>query len=117
MKRRNRYNKSVYRSLTVIMQFGINMLVPICMMSALGIYLDKKLDTSYWMVVLFFVGAVAGAQNVYRLAKQIMREPGREHTGSRSKPEQHVEMATGGVDRERKQTKLHEIHRDIKREE
>lgn len=69
------YDKSVYRSLALITQFGINMLVPICMMTALGIYLDRKWETSFLMVVLFFVGAIAGGQNVYRLAKKIYGNP------------------------------------------
>lgn len=69
------YGKSVYRSFVMVMQFGINMLVPICLMSALGVFLDRKLGTSYIMVILFFVGAVAGAQNIYRMAKKIFDEP------------------------------------------
>lgn len=71
MSRKKKYDKSVYRSFTLISQFGINMLVPIGMMTWLGIFLDKKLDTSYWMVILFFVGAVAGGRNVYQLSKRI----------------------------------------------
>lgn len=71
MKRKNSYDKSVYRSLALISQFSINMLVPICLMTALGIFLDSKLGTSYWVVVLFFVGAIAGGQNIYRMAKGI----------------------------------------------
>lgn len=59
------------QALTMVMQFGINMLVPICLMSALGIWLDRKFDTSFWMILLFFVGAVAGGQNVYRMARQV----------------------------------------------
>lgn len=71
-KRRNsKYDKSVYRSLVLISQFGINMLVPICMMSALGIWLDNRYQTSFWTILLFFVGAIAGGQNVYRMAKQV----------------------------------------------
>lgn len=65
------YNRSVYRSFVLVLQFGINMLVPICIMSAVGIFLDKKLGTSYLMVLFFFIGAIAGGQNVYRMAKQI----------------------------------------------
>lgn len=68
---KKRYNKSVYRSFAMILQFGLNMLVPICMMTALGIFLDKKLGTTWIMVVFFFVGAAAGGQNVHRMAKQI----------------------------------------------
>ena len=74
MKRKNRYDRSVYRSLALITQFSINMLVPICMMTALGIFLDKKLGTSFWVVVLFFVGALAGGRNIYRMAKQIYKQ-------------------------------------------
>ncbi len=80
-RKKDRYDKSVYRSLALIMQFGINMLVPICMMSALGIFLDQKFGTSYIMVILFFVGAIAGGQNVYRMAKRIYDEPEADSAG------------------------------------
>lgn len=71
MKRKKSYDKNVYRSLTFITQFGINLLVPMALMSWLGIWLDEKCGTSYWMVILFFVGAIAGGQNCYRMAKTV----------------------------------------------
>ncbi len=71
MRHRKKMDKSVYRSFALISQFGINMLVPIGLMTWLGIYLDNKSGTSYWMVILFFVGAIAGGQNVYRLSRRI----------------------------------------------
>ena len=71
MKRRKGIDNSVAQALAMVMQFGINMLVPICLMSALGIWLDRKYGTSFWMIILFIVGAAAGAQNVYRMAKQV----------------------------------------------
>ena len=54
----------MYRALVLVMQFGINMLVPIGAMSWLGILLDRKCGTSFFMVLFFFVGAVAGFQNI-----------------------------------------------------
>lgn len=77
------YDKNVYRSFAMVTQFGINMLVPICIMSALGIYLDRRFDTSFWMVILFFVGALAGGKNVYRMARQIYEpnEPAKSSEG------------------------------------
>lgn len=66
-----KYRKNVYRSLVMITQFGINMLVPIFLCSFIGIYIDKKLNTSYFMVILFFVGALAGFRNVYLFARKI----------------------------------------------
>ena len=71
MKGQKDNNRIVFQSLAMIMQFGLNMLVPICIMSALGIWLDKKLGTSWVMIVLFLVGAVAGGQNIYHMAKRI----------------------------------------------
>jgi F0F1-type ATP synthase assembly protein I len=70
-KNNPRYDKSVYRAIVLVTQFGINMLVPICMMSALGIWLDGRYHTSFWTILLFFVGAIAGAQNIYRMARKI----------------------------------------------
>lgn len=83
-RKKERYDRSVYRSLALVMQFGINMLVPIGMMSALGIFLDQKFGTSYIMVILFFVGAIAGGQNVYRMAKHVYEEPPEDETGGDS---------------------------------
>ncbi len=74
MKHKKPYDKSVYRSLVLISQFSINMLVPICMLTVLGVFLDRRLGTSYITIILFFVGAVAGAQGVYRLAKNTYNE-------------------------------------------
>ena len=76
--KKKRYDKSVYRSFAMVLQFGINMLVPICMMTALGIFLDEKLGTSFLMIILFIVGAIAGGQNVYRMAKRVYDTPKQE---------------------------------------
>ncbi len=82
MKKDKPYDKTVYQSLTMILQFGINMVVPIAMMTALGIWLDRKLETGYLTVILFAIGAIAGGQNIYRMAKGIYgrKNPGCEHT-------------------------------------
>ena len=71
MKKNEPYDRTVYQSLTMIFQFGINMIVPIAMLTALGVYLDRKLGTVYVTIILFLVGAIAGGQNVYRMAKGI----------------------------------------------
>ena len=68
-------NRNVYQALMMISQFGINMLVPIFICSFCGMYLDKKLNTSFWTVFLFFIGALAGFTNVFRFAKKIYEQP------------------------------------------
>jgi F0F1-type ATP synthase assembly protein I len=71
MGKRKKYKSSVYQSLAVITQFGVNMLVPIFLCSFAGLYIDKRFGTSFWFVLLFFVGALAGFRNIYILAKKI----------------------------------------------
>ena len=62
------------------MQFGINMLVPICLMSAVGVWMEKHFGTNFWMILLFCMGAVAGGQNVYRMARTIYEDGDDKHT-------------------------------------
>ncbi len=77
MGRNKKYDKSVFQSLTLITQFGIHMLVPIFLCTFLGIWLDEKFGTSFLMIVLFFMGALAGFRNVYILAKRIYSDKGK----------------------------------------
>ena len=67
----------VMRSLTTISQFGINMVVPIGMCSFAGYFLDKWLGTSFFIIVLFFVGGLAGFRNIYILARKIYEDDSR----------------------------------------
>ena len=78
MARKKKYDRTVFRALAMISQFGITMLVPIFMCSFLGIWLDKKLGTSYIMIILFFVGALAGFRNVYYLARKVYKDKGKD---------------------------------------
>ena len=66
-----KFNRSVFQALTMIGQFGINMIVPIFICAFLGNLLDRKLGTDFFMILLFFIGAVAGGYNVYRFARQV----------------------------------------------
>ncbi|MBR1470337.1 MAG: AtpZ/AtpI family protein [Lachnospiraceae bacterium] len=60
------------RLLAMISQFGINMLVPIFLCFFAGRWLDGHFGTSYWTVVLFFAGALAGFRNVFIFARRFM---------------------------------------------
>lgn len=66
-----KYEKNVFRALTLVTQFSINMLVPIFLCLFLGMFIDKKAGTSYWVVILFFMGALAGFRNIFVMAKQV----------------------------------------------
>ncbi|MBR4760918.1 MAG: AtpZ/AtpI family protein [Lachnospiraceae bacterium] len=73
---KNGYDRDVYRSMAMITQFGLNMMVPIVLCGALGLFLDKKLGTNWIAIVGFFLGALAGFRNIYVFAKKIYEKPG-----------------------------------------
>ncbi|MCI8484967.1 MAG: AtpZ/AtpI family protein [Lachnospiraceae bacterium] len=66
-----KYKKSVYRSLTLITQFGINMLVPIFLCVMAGIWLGRKFSIEWITIPLFAIGALAGFRNIFIMAKKI----------------------------------------------
>ncbi len=70
-RKNDKYDKNVFRTLTMVTQFGINMLVPIFLCFFAGYYLDRRLGTSYLTVVLFFVGALAGFRNIFLFARRL----------------------------------------------
>jgi len=65
------YGRNVRQALILVTQFSIDMLVPIGLCSVAGWWLDQKLGTSWIFVLMFFVGALAGASNVYRTARKV----------------------------------------------
>lgn len=64
-------NRNVHKALAMITQFSINMLVPIFICTFLGIFLDKKLGTSFLVIILFFMGAMAGFRNIMLMSRDI----------------------------------------------
>lgn len=73
MKHRKDNKKETFQVLPLITQIGLVMITSIGMSTALGLWLDARLGTSFITVILFFMGAVAGCQAVYRLVKKIFR--------------------------------------------
>lgn len=69
-----KYNKNVYRSLVMITQFGLNMLVPIFGCAFLGSFIDKKLGTSFFVIIFFFMGALAGFRNIFIFARKVYED-------------------------------------------
>lgn len=75
-------NKGVHESLVLIMQFGINMIVPILMCTWFGVWLSDKTGYKFLVILLFLAGAAAGMQNCYRITKRMIRRE-QERKGSR----------------------------------
>ena len=77
--------REVTESFSMVLQFGINMLVPIIMCIALGVWIGDKYDMDWIVIPLFFVGALAGYTSIFKMVKQYLKK-----TEKRTKKEQDV---------------------------
>ena len=65
--------KKVYKTLALISQLGISMIVPILLCTAIGVYLDEKFSLPL-TIHLIVLGILAGGRNVYVLVRDISRQ-------------------------------------------
>lgn len=77
MKKRENSKKRTAQTLTLISQLGFIMIAAIGMTTALGIWLDRKLGTNFFTVVLFFLGAIGGAKGAYGMVAQVFGDNGK----------------------------------------
>ncbi len=80
-----KYKKNVYKSFALITQFGITMIIPIFLCTFLGVFIDRRFGTSFFVIILFFLGAAAGFRNVYILAKSVFNTEKDPKYGGKSK--------------------------------
>lgn len=73
-------NRKVFQSLTLILQFGLNMIVPIFMCTLFGVWLGERYDIPVITVPLFVIGALAGFTNIFKMAKKIYGQGGESDT-------------------------------------
>ena len=71
MKKTN--HREITEAISMITQFGINMLVPIGAMVALGVWLGDKFDMDWVVIPLFFVGALAGYNSIFRMVQKYLK--------------------------------------------
>lgn len=69
-------NRKVFQSLTLILQFGLNMIVLILMCTMFGVWLGEKYDIPIITIPLFIVGALAGFTNIFKMAGKIYGRDG-----------------------------------------
>ena len=69
---------SVPAMLTLILQMGITMLVPITVCTLAGVSLGKKLNADWISVVFFIIGAAAGMNSCYKLIRGFLKDMPRE---------------------------------------
>lgn len=67
-------NRQIWNSLAMVLQFSIQMLVPIVLCTFFGVWLGNKVDKNWMAIPFFFLGALAGLTNMIRMAKQIAKQ-------------------------------------------
>ena len=72
MKKNNKHE--IVQAFSMVLQFGLNMLVPVVACVALGVWLGDKYDMDWIMIPLFFVGALAGYNSIYRMVKAFLKD-------------------------------------------
>ncbi len=86
MKQRKQDNRTTFRTLALVSQLGLTMITAIGLATAVGVWLDRRLGTSWITAVLFVMGAIAGGQSAYRMIRKIYE------------PEQKKERELSGED-------------------
>ena len=91
-KRKDR--RTAVRLLSMVSQFAIMMLVPIVGCFFAGLWLDRHFGTQWCAIVLFFIGALAGFTNIYKLTREYTKENTANHEDRKS-PEGEVGATQG----------------------
>jgi uncharacterized membrane protein YfcA len=77
--------QEITESFSMVLQFGLNMIVPIAMCIAIGVWIGDRYDMDWIVIPLFFVGALAGYTSIFKMVKQYLKK-----TEKKTKKEQDV---------------------------
>ena len=97
-------------ALIMVFQFGINMIVPIFLCTLAGVWIGKKTGADWVTVPLFFLGAFAGANNIYRMVQKFLKPEDdgravRQTPGRQSTTETEISDSISRVEKDVKKNK------------
>jgi len=107
-----KYKKSVYRSLALITQFGINMLVPIFLCTMIGVYIGEKYSINWITIPLFAVGALAGFRNIFIMAKKVYSVTDKKEITETSTEKEKNQVNETSVEKEKDQVNQISIEKE-----
>lgn len=67
-------NREIVESFSMVLQFGLNMITPIALCIALGVWIGDKYDMDWVVIPLFFVGALAGYNSIFRMVRKYLKK-------------------------------------------
>ena len=68
--------REITESFSMVLQFGLNMIIPIAMCIALGVWIGDKYDMDWIVIPFFFVGALAGYNSIFRMVQKYLKKKG-----------------------------------------
>lgn len=63
-------SNKIGRAITYISQVGITMIVPIVLMGMVGVFIDRRTNSTVPFVICIILGIMAGIRNCYLLFKE-----------------------------------------------
>ena len=67
--------KDIAKVLGLITQIGISMFVPIFICLFIGVFLDRHIGTSPWLMIVFIIlGVAAGFRSVYMMTQGYFKD-------------------------------------------
>ena len=72
------FDPKVGKTLALISQIGINMIVPIFMMGWLGNWVANRFSAQFFFPLFLFLGAAGGFRSVYSLIAPLLRDDKKE---------------------------------------
>lgn len=63
--------KKVLQALSLVMQLGLNMIVPIFLCTMLGVWIGDRYGIPIVTVPLFLVGVLAGFTSIFKMVKKL----------------------------------------------
>lgn len=80
------HKREVFQAFTMVIQFGLNMIVPIVMCTLFGVWIGEKFHMPVIAIPLFIMGAMAGFRNIFIMAKKISQNDHKnDHEGKKTK--------------------------------
>lgn len=70
----NKDKRDIQNAFVMVFEFSINMIVPIMLCTLLGVWIGEKTDTDWLVILFFFIGALAGYTNVFKMVKRFLRD-------------------------------------------
>jgi len=65
-------NKEIFQSLAYLTQVGLNILIPIILMTFVGTWIDSKLGSGHLaLIICILLGIGAGLLNIIKLGKKL----------------------------------------------